>query len=44
MMRAAPCTRSGWAAHYDQQHRRTGSRDAFVLAAWYQLLHLAFGD
>lgn len=43
-MRAAPVTRSGWARHYSREHRRTGSQAAATLAAWYQLLHLAFGD
>ena len=43
-MKAYPVTRSGWARHYAREFGRTGSPAAAQLAAWYQLLHAAFGD
>lgn len=43
-MKAYPATRSGWARHYAREFDRTGRQSAAALAAWYQLLHAAFGD
>jgi hypothetical protein len=39
-----PCSRQGWADHYAQQFNKTGSEQAVILAMWYQMLALAFGD
>lgn len=44
MTRAYPTTRSGWTWHYSDLFRRTGRESAARMAAWYQMLHLAFGD
>lgn len=44
MKKSYPATRSGWARHYAREYARTRRESAAQLAAWYQLLHAAFGD
>lgn len=37
-----PTTRKGWAEYYAKQFNKTHSKDAAILAMWYEFLHLAF--
>lgn len=43
-MTPAHMTRSAWAEFYRNRFNKTGDNHAAVMALWYQLLNLAFGD
>lgn len=43
-MSGYPCTRKGWAKYYQKTFGKTQSQQDAVLAMWYELLYLAFGD
>lgn len=43
-MRPYPCTRKGWAKYYQKTFGKTQSQQDAVLAMWYELLYLAFGE